>query len=120
MKLKIGDKVRVMVGKDKGKEGKITHTFKNENKVIIEGINMVKKNMKPNNTNETGGIIEREAKINASNVMFLDENNKPTRKIVRKETKKVSKKVAKVEKTEATEEKPKKKTTTKKAVAKEN
>ena len=39
MKLKVGDKVRVMVGKDKGKEGKITHTFKNENKVIVEGVN---------------------------------------------------------------------------------
>lgn len=42
MKLKVGDKVRVITGKDKGKEGKITHTFKNENKVIVEGLNMVK------------------------------------------------------------------------------
>ena len=78
MKLKVGDKVRVMVGKDKGKEGKITHTFAKENKVIIEGINLVKKHRKPNNSNETGGIIETEAKINASNVMFLDEKGKPT------------------------------------------
>ena len=45
MKLKVGDNVRVMVGKDKGKSGKITHTFKNENKVIIEGINLVKKHV---------------------------------------------------------------------------
>ena len=57
MKLKVGDKVRVMVGKDKGKEGKITHTFKNENKVIVEGVNLVKKHVKPDNTNKSGGII---------------------------------------------------------------
>ena len=80
MKLKVGDKVRVMVGKDKGKEGKITHTFKNENKVIIEGINIVKKHVKPNTSNETGGIIETEAKIDASNVMIIDsKTNKVTR-----------------------------------------
>ena len=79
MKLKVGDKVRVMVGKDKGKEGKITRTFKNENKVIVEGINLVKKHVKPDNSNKTGGIIEVEAKIDASNVMILDKKNNPTR-----------------------------------------
>ena len=114
MKLKVGDRVRVIAGKDKGKEGKITHTFKNENKVIVEGINIVKKHVKPNRQNQTGGIIDTEAKIDASNVMFLD-NNKTTRKVVRNEknkTKKVEKK----------ESKPVKKTTSKKTkeVAKEN
>ena len=114
MKLKVGDRVRVIAGKDKGKEGKITHTFKNENKVIVEGINIVKKHVKPNNQNQTGGIVDTEAKIDASNVMFLD-NNKTTRKVVRNEknkTKKVEKK----------ESKPVKKTTSKKTkeVAKEN
>lgn len=93
MKLKVGDKVRVMAGKDKGKEGKITHTFAKENKVIVEGINMVKKHVKPNNSNQTGGIIETEAKINASNVMILDKKtNKPTRiysKVDEKSNKKV-------------------------------
>ena len=80
MKLKVGDKVRVMVGKDKGKEGKITHTFKNENKVIVEGVNLVKKHVKPDNSNKTGGIIETEAKLDASNVMIIDKKtNKPTR-----------------------------------------
>lgn len=80
MKLKVGDKVRVMVGKDKGKEGKITHTFKNENKVVVEGVNIVKKHLKPNNSNQTGGIVDREAKIDASNVMLIDKKtNKPTR-----------------------------------------
>ncbi len=93
MKLKVGDKVRVMTGKDKGKEGKITYTFKKENKVIVEGINMVKKHMKPDNSNQTGGIIEREAKIDASNVMIIDrKTNKPTRiysKVDEKSKKKV-------------------------------
>ena len=90
-----------MVGNDKGKEGKITHTFKNENKVIVEGINIVKKHMKPNNSNETGGIVEKEAKINASNIMLIDsKTNKVTRKIVRtvKSDKKATKVVAKEEK----------------------
>ena len=93
MKLKVGDKVRVMVGKDKGKEGKITHTFKNENKVIVEGVNLVKKHVKPDNTNKFGGIIETEAKLNASNVMIIDKKtNKPTR-IYHDVDKKTNKKV---------------------------
>ena len=93
MKLKVGDKVVVMVGKDKGREGRITHTFKDENKVIIEGCNMVKKHIKPNNTNESGGIIETEGKINASNVMMLDKKtSKPTR-IYMDNDKKTNKKI---------------------------
>ena len=93
MKLKVGDKVRVMTGKDKGKEGRITHTFAKENKVVVEGVNMVKKHLKPNNSNQTGGIIEREAKINASNVMVIDKKtNKPTR-IYKDVDKKTNKKV---------------------------
>lgn len=93
MKLKVGDKVRVMSGKDKGKEGKITHTFKSENKVIVEGINLVKKHVKPDNANKIGGIIEVEAKLDASNVMILDKKtNKPTR-IYHDVDKKTNKKV---------------------------
>ena len=88
MKLKVGDKVRVMVGKDKGKEGKITRTFKLENKVIVEGINMVKKHVKPTSANETGGIIEVESKIHASNVMLVDEKTKKVTRKVNKDTKK--------------------------------
>jgi len=93
MKIKVGDKVRVMVGKDKGKEGKVTHTFKKENKVVVEGVNIVKKHLKANNnSNQTGGIVDREAKIDASNVMLIDKKtNKPTRvyKDVDKNNKKV-------------------------------
>lgn len=93
MKLKVGDKVRVMVGKDKGKDGKITHTFKNENKVIVEGLNMIKRHTKPNNSNQTGGIIEREAKIDASNVMILDKKTNKATRIYSDVDKKTNKKV---------------------------
>lgn len=81
MKLKVGDKVKICVGKDKGKDGKIIRTFKNENKLIVEGINMVKKHIKPSSANETGGIVETEAKINASNVMIIDSKTKKTTRI---------------------------------------
>ena len=70
MKLKVGDKVVVIAGSSKGKEGKITKTFKDENKVIVEGVNIVKKHKKGNGK-ETGGILEVEAPIDASNVMYV-------------------------------------------------
>ena len=80
MKLKVGDRVKIMVGKDKGKEGKIIKTFKSENKVIVEGCNMVKKHIKPSDSTTTAGIVDREAKIDASNVMIMDKKTKkPTR-----------------------------------------
>ena len=80
MKFKTGDKVRVMRGKDAGKEGQITKVLKSADKVVVEGINMIKKHQKPNNTNPQGGIIDKEAPIHVSNVMLLDpETNKPTR-----------------------------------------
>lgn len=79
MKLKTGDKVVVIAGKSKGKEGTVLKVFKNENKVIVEGANMVKKHIKPNGEG-TGSIVEREALIDASNVMILDpKTKKPTR-----------------------------------------
>ena len=79
MKFKTGDKVRVMRGKDAGKEGQITKVLKSADKVVVEGINMIKKHQKPNNTNPQGGIIDKEAPIHVSNVMLLDpETNKPT------------------------------------------
>ena len=79
MKLKTGDKVVVIAGKSKGKEGTIIKKIKNENKVVVEGVNMVKKHLKPNGQ-ESGSIVEREAAIDASNVMILDpKTKKPTR-----------------------------------------
>lgn len=91
MYLKTGDKVIVTCGKDKNKQGKISQTLAKENKVIVEGINIVKKHIKPTNGND-GGIIEVEAPIHVSNVMIIDpKTNKRTR--ISKELDKSGKKV---------------------------
>ena len=80
MLIKTGDKVRVIAGKDKGKEGNVKQIFAAQNRVIVEGINMVKKHQKPSNANPNGCVIETEAAINASNVMLIDPStNEPTR-----------------------------------------
>lgn len=81
MNFKVGDKVVVIAGKDKGKEGKIIKTLKNDNKVVIEGINMVTKHVKPSAQNENGGIIKVEAPIHVSNVMILDPKTKKRTRI---------------------------------------
>ena len=79
MNFKKGDKVVVIAGKEKGKEGIITKILKADNRVVIEGVNMVKKTVKPNGNNP-GSITEIEAPIHASNVMILDpKTKKPTR-----------------------------------------
>ena len=84
MNLKVGDKVVVISGKSKGTEGKIIKTLKNENKVIVEGANMVTKHVKPNAQNENGGIIKVEAPIHASNVMIIDPKTKKRTRIANK------------------------------------
>lgn len=81
MNFKVGDKVVVIAGKDKGKEGKIIKTLKNDNEVVVEGINMVTKHVKPSAQNENGGIIKVEAPIHASNVMILDPKTKKRTRI---------------------------------------
>ena len=81
MNFKVGDKVVVIAGKDKGKEGKIIKTLKNDNKVVVEGINMVTKHVKPSAQNENGGIIKVEAPIHASNVIILDPKTKKRTRI---------------------------------------
>ena len=79
MNFKVGDKVVVIAGSSKGKEGKITKVLRNENRVIVEGCNIIKKHNK-GNAQQTGGILEVEAPIHASNVMILDpKTKKPTR-----------------------------------------
>ena len=80
MKIKVGDKVRVITGSNKGKEGKVSKVLRSESRVIVEGINIVKKHVKPSRTNETGGILETEAPIHISNVKVLDEVKKETKK----------------------------------------
>ncbi len=75
MKLKTGDKVVVIAGKDKGKEGKIIKTLRAENRVIVEGVNMMTKHIKPTGQ-EAGRIATMEAPIDASNVMIVDPKTK--------------------------------------------
>ncbi len=80
MNFKTGDKVIVITGKDKGNTGKIIKILKKEQRVIVEGINMVKKHIKPDGNNQNGGIIEKEATIHISNIMLIDpKTNKRTR-----------------------------------------
>ena len=89
MKIKVNDKVKILAGKDKGKEGTVIKTLKNENKVIVDGINIVKKHQKPRNTNENGSIIEMAAPIHVSNVKKITEETKKAK--TTKKTKKESK-----------------------------
>lgn len=78
--VKKDDKVMVITGKDKGKTGRVIVAYPRENRVLVEGINMVKRHTKPSQQNQQGGIIEQEAAIHASNVMLLDpKSGKPTR-----------------------------------------
>lgn len=78
--VKTGDTVVVISGKDKGKQGKITAALPKKGRVVVEGVNVVKRHTKPTQANPKGGIIEKEASINVSKVMILDpETKKPTR-----------------------------------------
>ena len=78
LKIKKGDTVRVIAGKDKGKEGKVLHVDVKKNRVIVEGANMVPKSMKPSAANQQGGIVSKEAPLDLSNVMILVDGQ-PTR-----------------------------------------
>ncbi|EAS19444.1 50S ribosomal protein L24 [Nonlabens mediterrranea] len=79
VKIKTGDKVRVLAGEHKGSEGVITRIFKDKNKAIVEGVNMVSKHEKPSATNPQGGIKEIEAPMQISNLSLIDNNGKSTR-----------------------------------------
>ncbi len=70
-RLKKGDQVQIITGKDKGKKGRILRIDRISGRVVVEGLNMVKKTQRPKNQNDKGGIIEIEAPIQASNVMVL-------------------------------------------------
>ena len=108
MKVKVGDNVKILAGKDKGKEGTVTTTLKKENKVVVSGVNVVKRHMKPNMYNQQGGIVEMEKPIHVSNVKVLD--SKDSKKAAK--TAKVTEKATKEEK--ATTKKAAAKKTTKK------
>ena len=92
-KIKIGDYVKVIAGSSKGSEGKVVSVFKKREKVIIEGLNMVKKHIKPNSKSPQGGIEEKESPIHISNVSLIDDNpKKPKLKKEKKSNTKISKK----------------------------
>ena len=81
-KIKVGDTVRVIAGdteKGKGQEGKVLKIDHEKGRVLVEGINKVTKHMKPSAKNQTGGIVEKEAPIDISNVMYVDKKGNPTR-----------------------------------------
>jgi large subunit ribosomal protein L24 len=95
MKLKKGDNVIVITGKDKGKSGKVVHVLVKENKVIIEGLNMMKKHQRPRKSGEKGTMKNIEMPINASNVMMVDPK---TGKATRLGKKKVGDKMVRIAK----------------------
>ena len=70
-KIKAGDTVRVIAGKDKDKEGKVIAVNKKDGKVLVEGVNMLTKHTKPSAANQNGGIVHQEGYIDASNVMYV-------------------------------------------------
>jgi len=98
--VKVGDKVKVLAGKDKGKEGTITSILKKKDRVVVSGVNVVKKHIKPSAYNENGGIVEVEASIHVSNVKVVEgktaakaekaEKTTKTAKTTKKTTKKES------------------------------
>ena len=78
-KLKKGDQVQIIAGKDKGKKGRVLRIDRMTERVIVEGLNMVKKTQRPKSQNDKGGIIEIEAAVAASNIMVICKKCGPTR-----------------------------------------
>ena len=88
MKIKKGDTVLVIAGKDKGAKGKVIHAYPERNRVLVEGVNRIKKHTPVSRTERgaaSGGIVTQEAPIHVSNVMVLDSEDKPTRVGYRKD-----------------------------------
>jgi len=81
MSIRKNDQVMVRAGKDRGKKGRVLSVLPEKNRVVVEGVNMIKRHTRPNpQKNIKGGIVEREAAIHASNVMIVDpDTNEPTR-----------------------------------------
>jgi large subunit ribosomal protein L24 len=81
MSIRKNDQVMVRAGKDRGKKGRVLSVLPEKNRVVVEGVNLIKRHTRPNpQKNIKGGIVEREAAIHASNVMIVDpDTNEPTR-----------------------------------------
>ena len=92
MNFKVGDEVVVITGSDKGKTGKIVKVLRSENKVVVEGVHVVKKHQKPTGQ-ETGGILDVERPIAASNVMIVDPKTKKRTRIGHTTDPKTNKKI---------------------------
>ena len=78
MKIKKGDTVQIITGSDAGKSGRVIKIFLNKDRVVVEGVNIVKKHARPTQDNPQGGIMEKEASIHISNIMLVV-GGKPTR-----------------------------------------
>ena len=80
MRVVKNDTVKILSGKYSGKTGKVLKVFPDQDRLIVEGVNIIKKHTKPSQKNQQGGIVEKEASIHASNVMVIDpKTNEPTR-----------------------------------------
>lgn len=80
-RLKKNDRVKVISGNHKGKEGKILKIFRSKDSIIVEGVNIIKRHTKPNQKNPQGGITQKEAPIHLSNVMLIDPKANTTTRI---------------------------------------
>ncbi|RAK51071.1 50S ribosomal protein L24 [Phenylobacterium deserti] len=78
-KIKKGDRVVVLTGKDKGRQGSVLQVFPKEQRVLVEGLNMVQRHTRPTQTDPQGGIKNKEAPLHVSNVAVVDSQGKPTR-----------------------------------------
>ena len=81
LKIKSGDIVRVIAGDHKGAEGKVLSVYREKNKAIVEGVNMVSKHTKPSAKNPQGGIVKKEASIQISNISLIDPKTKETTRV---------------------------------------
>jgi len=81
LKIKSGDIVRVIAGDHKGAEGKVLRVYREKNKAVVEGVNMVSKHTKPSAKNPQGGIVKKEAPIHISNIALVDAKSKSTTKV---------------------------------------
>ena len=79
MKIRKGDRVKVLTGKHRGKEGEVMSVHPRTGKVVVEGVNVAKKHQKPTRAMQQGGIIDKAMPIDASNVALLDSDGRPTR-----------------------------------------
>jgi large subunit ribosomal protein L24 len=78
-KIKKGDRVVLLTGKDKGKTGQVTQVMPKEDRVLVSGLNLVKRHTKPTQGDPQGGVKTKEAPVHVSNVALVDSNGKPTR-----------------------------------------